>query len=130
MARAERRAALAGWRGTPASERRDACRLAEKGLPAHDPVVSAAARRYGAYLLQRNTSNRLPRSALTVAGVVVLAGGITLACRSWAATPVLAMCIAGGAVVMALGLLSWQQRRAGRLLVAANPPVPAPAEGP
>jgi hypothetical protein len=127
---AERRAALAGWRAIPAPIRWATGRLAEKGLPADDTAVSVAAGRYGECLLQRNRSNRLPRCSMTAMGVAMLLAGLFLTSTSWAATAVPAMCIAGGAVGTALGLFSWGQRRAGRLLVEANPPVVAPADAP
>ncbi len=123
LTRIERQSALAGWRSVPASERWTAGRLAEKGLPVPDPAVAAAARRYAEYLLQRNRSNRLPRSMLGVAGVAVMAAGLFLFGIPWAAgSPAPWIGISGGLVATTLGLIHWQQRRAGRLLLAANPP--------
>ncbi|HLM04781.1 MAG TPA: hypothetical protein VK402_06280 [Blastococcus sp.] len=128
LSRPERRAALAGWRAVPASIRWETGRLAEKGLPARDPAVSAAARRYGQLLLQKNLSNRLPRCTLSAAGAFMLAAGLLFLTSSfWAATAVPATLIAAGVVVTALGFLSWGQRRIGRLLVATNSSVVEPA---
>ena len=95
--------------------RRETGRLAERGLPAPDATVSLAARRYGEYLLQRSLSNRMPRSALPIAGVLLAVLG-TLGGAGLIAVP-------GGLVVTALGALTWAQRRCGRHLVGANTPV-------
>jgi hypothetical protein len=116
MTRAEGRSALAGWHAIPRGVRWETGRLAERGLPGRDPWVSFAARRYGEYLLKRHLINRMPRSALPVLGVLVAVVG-TLAGLGLVALP-------GGLTAAALGLLSWGQRRAGRMLVAVNAPVP------
>ncbi len=122
---AERAAALAGWRRIPVADRYEAGRLAGKGLPAPRPAVAAAARRYGECLLERNLTNRLPRSALVTLGLLVLASGILLA-----GDPVTGGLgwglVAGGVTGTALGLLSWGLRRAGRSLVRANSPASPP----
>ena len=126
--RPERRTALAGWRAVPRSIRWETGRLAEKGLPAHDPAVSVAARRYGELILQKNVANRLPRCTLTVAGALVLAVGLCLLTSSFlAATAAPAALIAGGVVATAMGILSWELRRTGRLLVVTNAQVVEPA---
>ena len=115
LTREERRSALAGWRAIRSEIRWGTGRLAERGLPGRDAWVSFAARRYGEYLLTRNLTNRMPRSALPVFGVLVATAG-TLAGLGLVALP-------GGLTAAALGLLSWTQRRAGRVLVAANAPL-------
>jgi hypothetical protein len=112
----ERRAARAGWRAIPIRDRREAGRLADQGLPAPEVAVSLAARRFGEYLLQRNRSNRMPRSAGPIFGLLIAVLGTLCG--------VAAIALPGGAAVTALGLLSWGQRRCGRLLVAANAPAP------
>ncbi len=125
--RDEKRAAVAGWRAVPASTRWQTGRLAEKGQPADDPAVSAAARRFGECLLRQHLLNRLPRSALAVASAVALAAGLYLLTTDWSATPVPAMLISGGTAGTPMGLLSWAQRRTGHTLIAANPAVVRPS---
>ena len=120
---AERRAAVAGWRETPLPVRREICRLADRGLPAPEPADGVAARRYGEFLLQKNVSNRMPRWALPMFGVILVALGLLMvATDPWSSLPGI-IAIAGGIVVAAGGALSWAQRRAGHLLVTANPPI-------
>lgn len=114
LTRVQRRAALAGWRRVPAAQRREICRRAGQGLPAGDPGSSLIARRYGEYLLQRNRSNRLPRWALPLIGVLLLVG-LSLMGLAVIGVP-------GGLVVTALGVVGWGQRRQAHLLVAANDP--------
>jgi hypothetical protein len=116
----QRRQAMAAWRRVRPQDRRDACRLAERGIRAPDDYVSWAARGYGQLLLQRNFTNRLPRCALTGVGLLTVFIGAVLGLQFDAglgAAPV----VAGGLVAAALGLLSWGQRRAAHVLVAANP---------
>ena len=121
LTRAERRSALADWRAVPSDIRWETARLAKRGLPGRDSAVSLAARRYGEYLLARNMTNRMPRSALPALGVLVAVGG-TLAGLGLVAFP-------GGLTVAVLGLLSWSQRRGGRMVVAANSSVVDAVQG-
>ena len=114
----ERRAARREWRAHPAADRRAACRRAAQGLPADDPALSDAARRFGQYLLHDSRSNRMPRSALPIAGLLLAAVAAALGLGA----PVLAPAL----IVLLLGLISWNQRKVGRLLVAANDGRPAP----
>ena len=98
----------------PSAQRREVFRRAEQGLPAGDPGSSLVARRYGEYLLQQNGSNRLPRWALPLTGVLLLVGS--------SLTGLAVIGVPGGLVVTALGVAAWGQRRAAHLLVAANDP--------
>ena len=98
----------------PSAQRREICRRAEQGLPAGDPGSSLVARRYGEYLLQQNRSNRLPRWALPLVGVLVVVGS--------SLTGLAVIGVPGGLVVTALGMVAWGQRREAHLLVAANDP--------
>jgi hypothetical protein len=74
----ERRQALAAWRRVRFQDRQEACRLAERGIRAPDDYVSWAARGYGQYLLQRNVTNRMPRWAVPLAGLLVAGVGAVL----------------------------------------------------
>ncbi len=114
---------MAGWRRTPLRVRREICRLADGGLPAPEPADSAAARRWGEFLLQRNWSNRMPRWALPALGMFLVALGLLMvATDPWSPLPGI-VAIVGGVVVTGGGAISWAQRPAGHLLVAANPPI-------
>ena len=123
LSRPEWRTALAAWRAVPARVRWETGRLAERGLPAPDPVVGDTARRFAEVLLRKHVVNRLPRCALTVVGALLLLAGLVLVdVRGGLLATLL---LVDGAVVTVLGLVSWTQRRAGRSVVAANPPVVA-----
>jgi hypothetical protein len=121
LTKAERRAALAGWRATSLADRLEACRLAKAGLPAPDPAVSAAARRWGEYLLLRHWSNRIPRGLGTYVGLVGTLAALVLVAVDSRLTDDLVP-LACGLVATGLGLLSWGRRRAGHRLVRANAP--------
>lgn len=112
LTRNERREAVVGWRRVSPEARREACRLAKQGVAAPDEAVSSAARRYGQYLLMHSNSNRIPRWALPTAGVLLAVVGTLLGAA--------VVAVPGGLVVVAIGLLSWSQRRWGHVLVAAN----------
>ena len=129
--RAERRRARRAWRRTPFEQRMEALRVAKEGMPAPEPRVSAAARRYGQYLLTRRFSNRMPRSLLPTLGAVVTVAGVFwwrdgyfLPEPAWTGP----FCIFSGIMVLICGLLSWSQRQGGRLLVQANPEQPEASE--
>jgi len=62
----------------PARQRLEAAQLAKHDVPAPDALVSAAARRYGEYLLMERLSNRLPRCLLPWCGALVALGGVLL----------------------------------------------------
>jgi hypothetical protein len=117
----QRRSALAAWRRVRPQDRRDACRLAERGFRAPDDYVSWAARGYGQLLLQRTFMNRLPRSALPVSGFLVAAVGAVLGIWFDAGLGAGIVVVPGGLAAAVLGLISWGQRRVAHLLVAANP---------
>lgn len=97
--------------------------MAERGLPAPTPELSAAALQWGRYLLQRTWSNRIPRSSLVVTGLLVaVLGVISAALVGTDLVPV-----AGGLVAAAIGWLTWNQRRLGHHLIRANAAVPSEA---
>ncbi|PPK89799.1 hypothetical protein CLV92_1342 [Kineococcus xinjiangensis] len=109
--------------------------MAKQGLPAPDPLVAAAGRGYGEYLLTRRLTNRLPRSLLPLAGAILVLVGVLLwsGAVAFAETDLTGLGVfgvIGGVVVTLLGLLSWSQRQGGRLLVAANPAASAPPTEP
>ena len=131
LTRAQQRQARIAWRQASVQQRREAVRLAQSGSPAPDPDVSAAARAYGEYLLRKNRSNRVPRSmqpvvaTLTAVVGVLLCTGVVRLPGGLAAGILLTI---GGLMVVLIGLASWAQRKAARLLVAANAPKPPPSE--
>lgn len=91
-----------------------------------DTLVSAAARRYGEYLLTKRLSNRLPRCLLPLCGALVALVGVLLwtgVLRLWdeALTGLGVFTTVAGLLATLLGLLGWSQRRAARTLVNANP---------
>jgi hypothetical protein len=124
LTKAERRATRASWRQFSGRERMEAGRLAERGLPAPSPELSAAALQWGQYMLRRTWSNRIPRSGLVVAGLT--AAGLGLISQlaignGW----VLVGC---GLVAAACGWLTWSLRRLAHDLVRANSVVPRPED--
>ena len=120
LSKEERRAARSSWRQFSARERMEAGRLAGRGLPAPSPELSAAALQWGQYMLQRNWSNRIPRSSLVVAGLIAAVFGLI----SQLAIGVGWVLVGGGLIAAAIGWLTWSQRRLGHDLVRANAVVP------
>jgi hypothetical protein len=120
LSRDQRRAIRDEWRQIPYRDRRNAARLAERGLPAPTPELSAATLRWGQYMLQRNWSNRLPRSSMLVAGLVFAALGSVSMLLIDVGLPV----VVCGLVAAALGWLTWDIRRGAHQLIRANAVVP------
>src|SRR4051794_12443496 len=100
----------------------EAGRLAQRGLPAPSPELSAAALQWGKFMLQRNWSNRIPRSSLVVAGLIAAGVGVI----SQPAIGLGWVLVGGGLVAAAMGWLPWSLRRLAHALVRANAAVPEP----
>jgi hypothetical protein len=120
LTRAQRRAIRDEWRQIPYRDRRNAARLAERGLPAPTAELSAATFRWGQYMLQRNWSNRLPRSSMLMAGLGFAALGFVSMLVIDVGLPV----IVCGLVAAAMGWVTWDVRRGAHQLIRANAVVP------
>jgi hypothetical protein len=108
----QRRAAHDAWRRFSYGDRREACRRANRGLPAQSPELSAASLLWGQYQLHRTWANRPPRSAGAITGAMLT---LVVMLTDSGAVPT-----AAGLAACFLGLLTWDRRRSAHRLVEAN----------